>query len=458
MRDQLIGRESRDLDLVVAGRARRAARGVANGLGADYYDLDRERDAGRVLVAVGPGQHLTLDFTHLDSEGIEADLKKRDFTVNSLAIRLHDPGAVLDVTMGMRDLDEGVLRACAPTAIDDDPIRALRAVRLAHQLGFDIELETLNQIQRAAGRLRDMSPERVRDEVFRILALPPAGDALRQSIRLGLLFEVLPELASLQGMDQPAPHQFDGLEHSLRVADQLAHWVGDKGSSDDLWSQLEPYSSRIQAHLGQNVALDRTRAQSLVLAGLVHDIGKPLVAQVSEAGVPSFHGHEAVGAEMAVRRGDALHLSRSEVNSLERVVANHMRPGQLAREPSLTGRAVYRFFRATGEEGVDICLLALADLMGQSEPPPDSARWGGRLGVVRRLLEAFFDRPTQEVEPSMLLSGEELMRELNLEEGPIVGRLLEAIRQEQAEGTIHSREQALAFALQQQRESEDSEA
>jgi tRNA nucleotidyltransferase/poly(A) polymerase len=427
---------------------------VANGLGADYYDLDRERDTGRVLFGGETGSQATLDFSRLDPGGIEQDLKKRDFSINALAIPLQMPESIIDVTNGLQDLELGQVRACGPSSVQHDPIRALRAVRLAHQLGFDIEPSTLDQVRQAGRQLKNVSAERIRDELFRILALPSAGKALRQSFQLDLLAEVLPELAPLEGMAQPAPHHFDGLEHSLRVAKQLAHWVGDVEGSDGLWRQLEPYAERIQEHLTETFTLGRSRGQLLILAGLLHDVGKPAVLQVSDSGVPRFHGHESLGAEMVVSRGDAMHLSRSEVGSLGRIVANHMRPGQLAKEPSLTGRAVYRFFRATGEDGVDICLLAMSDLTGLSDPPPDEARWKARLRVVKRLLEAYFDRRNEEVTPTPLVSGEELMQALDLEQGPLIGRLLEAICQEQAEGTIRSLEQALAFATRHQYDSE----
>lgn len=158
---------------------------------------------------------------------------------------------------------------------------------------------------------------------------------------------------------------------------------------------------------------------------------------------------------MAWSRAEALHLSRSEAAALKRTIANHMRPGQLAKQDTLTGRAVYRFFRATGDEGVDICLLALADLVGQSASPPDSSRWEARLRVVHRLLEATYERSDQEVTPESLVNGDDLMKVLDLAAGPLIGKLLEAIRQEQAEGTIRSREEALAFATRQVRNPDD---
>ncbi len=216
VRDQLLGLDSHDLDLVVGGPARRVARAVANGLGADYYDLDRERDTGRLLLGGGPGFQVTLDFSRLDPGGIEQDLKQRDFTINALAIPLQTPESILDMTNGLRDLELGQVRACGPMSVQNDAVRALRAVRLAHQLGFEIEHSTLDQVRRAGVQLKNVSVERIRDEFFRILALPSAGSALRESVELGLLFDVLPELAPLEGMAQPEPHHFDGLEHSLR--------------------------------------------------------------------------------------------------------------------------------------------------------------------------------------------------------------------------------------------------
>jgi hypothetical protein len=134
------------------------------------------------------------------------------------------------------------------------------------------------------------------------------------------------------------------------------------------------------------------------------------------------------------------------VSAVGRIVANHMRPGQLAREGQVTGRAVYRFFRATGGEGVGICLLALADLCGQTQAQPEPARWERRLAVAKRLLQAYFERRELEVEPQPLVNGEDLMGELGMEAGPELGDLLEAIRQSQADGAIQSREEALAFA------------
>jgi poly(A) polymerase len=455
VRDQLLGRESSDFDLVVAGPARQAGRSVANGLGAAYFDLDRERDTGRVLVRGGGEGQVTLDFARLDSGGIEADLRKRDFTVNALALRLWDTGDLLDVTGGLKDLEQGAVRACGPTAVADDPVRGLRAVRLAAQLGFDIEPETVLQIRQVSTRLASVSAERVRDELFCILALPSSIDAIRRTIELGLMIDVLPELAPLDGLVQHEPHRFDALEHSLRVADSLTRWVHEPSASSRFWPQFEPCVDRIQHDLRASLAFERTRAQLLVLAGLLHDVGKPEVQVIRDDGSPDFHGHEEVGADMAKARGRALRLSRGEVDSLGRIVANHMLPGRLAKESSIAGREVYRFFQATGDDGVGVCLLSLADLAGQSDASQQGAKWEGRIRVVKRLADGFYDRYGQEVEPKMLIDGHDLIKELGLDEGPEVGDLLELIRQAQADGVVHTRADALALAMRQ-RQREDA--
>jgi tRNA nucleotidyltransferase/poly(A) polymerase len=450
VRDGYLGRQSRDLDLVVDGPARQAARAVANALGADYYDLDRERDTGRVLLAPDDGERVTLDFSHLAPGGIEADLSQRDFTVNAMAVHLESAGVLIDPTGGLDDLEHRRLRACGSQAIIDDPVRALRAVRLAHQLRMEVAPGTIDQLRKIAGKLDRVSAERLRDELFRILLLPKAVGAVRQAIELGFLFDVLPELAPLDGLAQPAPHRFDGLEHSLRVADCLAEWLWAGEGSEVFWQSLEPYSGRVREHLHEPLNQDRVRGQLLVLAGLLHDVGKPMVVEVSDDGIPRFHGHEAAGADIVVRRAEGLHLSRAEADSLGRIVANHMRPGQIAHQESVTKRAIYRFFRTTRQDGVDICILALADKCGQTDGVPAEARWQSRIDVVKRLLQAYFDRRDSEVSPPPLMNGDELMAELNLGEGPLIGEMLEAIQQAQVEGLVRTKEDALAFAAQWQ--------
>jgi poly(A) polymerase len=157
------------------------------------------------------------------------------------------------------------------------------------------------------------------------------------------------------------------------------------------------------------------------------------------------------GAQIAASRAEALHLSNDEADRVKTIIANHMRFHFFTsrmeaekREPSR--RAMYRFFRDSGEAGVDLILLGLADLRGTRAHALTQASWAAALDVARILLENYFERPQETIAPPRLLNGHELMRDMDLESGPAIGQLLEAIREEQATGKIETREQAFVFA------------
>jgi tRNA nucleotidyltransferase/poly(A) polymerase len=182
------------------------------------------------------------------------------------------------------------------------------------------------------------------------------------------------------------------------------------------------------------------------MAALYHDVGKAKTYSVDEEGRIRFLEHELVGAQMVSQRARRLHLNNDECERLKIIVRNHMRPLLLAQlEDQPSRRAIYRFFRATGEAGVDICYLSLADALGTYGSSVPEEKWIRQLEVIRLLLESWWERPDEEINPPALLGGGDLMRELGIPPGRQVGQLLEAIREAQAAGELENREQALDF-------------
>lgn len=457
VRDLLLGRALRDIDFVVPDKAIPLARRVAKALEADFYPLDQERDAGRVIARGEINNRMVLDFVGMQGNNIDGDLAARDVTINAMAVDLRQPDALLDPLGGAADLVAKKVRACTPQSFSSDPVRVLRAVRMAASFGLQIEKETRTLMRAAASGLESISPERMRDELFRLLLAPKRSASIRALEMLGALNQIFPELAALKGLEQPAPHLFDVREHSLHVLDALekvmmalAPEYPAEGASD-LQSglivlSLGRYRQQISQHLEAEVVLERPRRALLVFAALVHDAGKAPTRNLGNDGRIHFYEHEARGAEMIAERAGALHLSNDERDLLVTIVANHMRPMQLTQTGELpTRRAIYRFFRATGEAGVDICLLSLADLLGKygSEVPEDKLR--AHLDTLRALLEAYYERPQESVSPLILLNGDELMTEMKLKPGPKVGELLEALREAQATGEVITRVQAVEF-------------
>ncbi|OQY25985.1 MAG: hypothetical protein B6I34_00890 [Anaerolineaceae bacterium 4572_32.1] len=206
-----------------------------------------------------------------------------------------------------------------------------------------------------------------------------------------------------------------------------------------MMARLEEWRDELRDHLSQPTSGDRDRATLLKLAALLHDAGKPQTRSQDESGRVRFWGHEKSGAEIAARALRRLRFSGEEVTLARRVVAHHLRPLHLSRAEKVTRRAVYRFFRDTGEAGVDVVLLSLADHMGIT------AEWPRAADVAAILLEAYFYRRREIISPPKLVGGRDLMAEFDLAPGPRIGELLERVREAQAEGRISKRQEALSL-------------
>jgi putative nucleotidyltransferase with HDIG domain len=465
VRDGLLGRPLHDLDFVVDGDATALAAAARRVFHGALVPLDRERDTARVVIRY-KGHRFDLDFARCQGHDWDADLGARDFTVNAIAV---DPtGRYLDPLNGREDLAAGRLRATNENAFRDDPLRMLRAVRLVAELGLHIEPQTMAWMRRDAPLLPHVAAERMRDEFTRILDAPGAARHLDDLDDLGLLAQVLPEVAALRGVGQSPPHRWDVWTHTRMTVDALGGLLaylegtsrGDSqvGSPGWVWGDVEerlgPLRADIVAHLGRIVSDTRERSFVLKLAALLHDVGKPQTRSLGDDARLHFYQHERVGADLAAERLRALRFSNDEIALVQTMIAHHLRPGQLARDKGLSRRAIYRFFKATGEAGVEIGLLSLSDMLAVWGPALPSRRWLRRLDVVTTLLSTFFDR-SPVVLPPPLVNGRELMGALGLAPGPEVGRLLEAIREAQAAGEVETRQAALALAARLKREREN---
>jgi len=465
IRDRLLERPSYDFDFVVDGDAVALGRRLANEAGADYFELDPVRGTGRMLLSTGDGRRLIFDFARLRGASIDEDLRARDLTVNAMAAALDDPDRLIDPTGGLKDLRARFLRACSSHALLDDPVRALRCIRIADELSANVEADTVRQVRAAAVKLAEVAPERIRDEFFRILGLPSVAPALRQLDSLSLLTSVIPELEALRDLEQPTGHAYDALTHTLAVVAGLDRilWLlepQEEGRATDLaagWvlHSLGPYRASLAEYLNHSLSFGRTRRQLLYLATLVHDVGKSRTYARDAEGVIRFLGHEAVSAAMAVEMARRMALSLAETAELERLVADHMRPGWVEKNEGPTRRALYRYYRSTQAAGIGIGLLSLADLLGKHVPPVPEAAWSKRVATVHALFETWFEKRDQQVNPPLLLNGDAVMELLGLPSGPAVGRLLEELREAQASGDVRTIAEAEALLRQQLRAMED---
>ena len=458
VRDALLSKPSHDLDFACPGDALNLARRLANRLGGAYYPLDVERGTARVIVTAEGGQRYNLDFAALRGPTLQADLEDRDFTINAMAVEIHSPQTLLDPLGGAADLDARTLRACSPTSFDDDPVRILRAIRMAATLELRITAETRAQMRAVVSALPTVSPERLCLELFRILDGPRPAASIRALDMLGALVHVLPELETLKNVEQTSPHVHDAWEHTLSTVRSLEKLLAVLDQDFDPKRDANVFTAPISRHLGRfrrqlrdyleaELVVDRPVRSLLFLAVLYHDIGKPSCGQhEEESGRIRFLKHEHEGAEVIADRARQLRLSNAEIDWLKTVVKEHMRPTWLAREErELSKRAIYRFFRDAGEAGVGVVLLSLADLLGTYEHTLPQERWERQIKVARALLAAWWERREERVDPPALISGHDLIRKFDLQPSPLIGELLEAVREAQADDRVRTRQDALAF-------------
>lgn len=464
VRDLLSSRLSPDFDFALPSNGISLARKVANALHADFLALDDERDTGRVIVTDDDGSRVFLDFATYRGANLDEDLRARDFTINAIAYNLQD-GTLIDPTDGGNDIRAKVIRACSPTAFTDDPVRILRAVRQAAAFGYTIDKTTREWMKQASGQVGRVSVERLRDEIFKILNGPKAGASIRALDMLGVLSHLMPELLKMKGVEQSPPHVYDVWTHTLAVLDQLDQLIAslrigyNAESTNDMYTgllsvRLGRYREQLANHFSSPLNIDRPHRSLLFFAALYHDVCKPDTKTIEETGRIRFFDHDVKGADVVAARARAFNLSSDEVERLHTVVRHHMRfhnfASRLEYEKQTPSRkAIYRFFRDSGSAGIDLILLALADVRGTQAAELTTDTWTAYLDVARLLLENYWEKPEEVVAPPRLLNGNDLIKELGLKPGPVIGQLLESIRENQAAGKIETREQALTFAREE---------
>jgi poly(A) polymerase len=443
VRDDLLGREVTDVDVVVEGEPEAAARGLADHLGGPVFQLSEAFGAWRAIDRAG-GR--VFDLSPLHGAGIEEDLARRDFSVNAMARPLADSsarrlaegaaalgalGELVDPLVGRPDLEAGILRVLGSGAYEADPLRPLRLARFAAELGFAPDSETERLTAQAAPRVADAAGERVFAELRRLVLAQGVVNGLALADRLGLLRAVLPELADLHDVEQSHYHHLDVYGHTVEVLERLI--------------ELERQATgRLRAALDEPLADELTRGQALRFGALLHDIGKPGTHALREGGRVTFMGHDRLGEEMIASLSRRLRMSTRLATYLGALARHHLVLGFLVHERPLDRRDVYRYLERTSPVAVEVTLLSCADRLATRGRKADQAI-AAHLELADQLMEAALDWREQGP-PRPPLRGRELARELSLEPGPEVGRLLAQLTEASYAGEVRTRDEALAFA------------
>ncbi|MEA2295329.1 MAG: poly(A) polymerase, partial [Solirubrobacteraceae bacterium] len=395
VRDRLLGRATDDLDVALDGDASTAAKALRRATGGAAFPLS-ETFGGWRVVDRGHGWH--VDVLPLLGGDLATDLAARDFTFNAMAEPLAG-GPLIDPHGGRADLAARVIRVVGAGALEADPLRAIRAVRFAAELGCTIEPATLAAVRAHAPLLVGVAPERVYAELRRIVGAAEPAAAVQLMTGAGVTGAVLPELLELRGVEQNVYHHADVYGHTLEVLGAAAELERDPSILGD---QAAAVASALAEPLGDEL----TRWGGLRFAALLHDIAKPATRGERPGGGVSFIGHDREGAEIARAILRRLRASGRLADHVAALTEHHLRLGFLVHEHPLTRRSVYRYLTTTAPRAVDVTVLTVADRLatrGRNAEPAIEAH----LALARTMLaEAFAFAPPRRP----LIRGDQLAR------------------------------------------------
>ena len=428
-----------DFDISLPIRPMKFAHDFAAETGGAFVLLDEEFPTVRVIV----DGDLIVDFSQFRAPTLEGDLSLRDLTVNAIAVKLEDllsAGQVelIDPMGGYQDMLDGIIRFCSERSVWDDPLRMLRAYRFAAALNFEISPESRRIVRRKAQLISESASERVRDELLKLLDSSNSHRWVKGMDEDGLLSVIIPEINPTKGVEQNEYHHLDVWGHTL-----LAYQIFEE---NPIPKPLEEFGDKVKEYLECEFTGGVNRYVLIKLALLLHDIGKPETRSVDEEGRIHFYGHDRLGAEMARRICMRLRLSRRGSSLIELLIKNHLGLMHLGKDYPPTDRALYRFLRKVGEEWLGEVLLSMADLEASQGPRRSDEETEMTGEIVRKLAHLYYVEIPRRKAHRRIVTGDDLIRELNLSPGPIIGKLLREIEEAHAIGRVKTKEEALELA------------
>ncbi len=433
VRDLLLGKDPDDIDLAVAGDPGPVAATIAQKRGGSIIDLGKKGFG--VLRVAAPS--LTADITPLNDQSIEENLRRRDFTINALAVDIAD-ARLVDCTGGLSDLEQKTIRMVSSAVFAEDPVRLVRAYRMAAMFRFCITPRTRTAIARSNHLIGTVAGERVWAEVLKLLTIPTSAPTIRQMADDGLLVALVPELKPAIGCTQNRFHQFDVFEHSLRAYERLEILLADADGR---------LAKRIPADEMANVV---DHGAIIKYAALLHDVGKPATKTVDADGGLRFPGHAGHGATIAATISRRLRLSNRQREAAVTIIRNHVRPLFLYRakeKDTLGDRGIIRFFNHCDTLTLPVLVHSLADCMAKHHRlQPRDADF---ISFCHRLMADYGNFRKRQASVPPLINGHDLIHVFGLFPAPRFKWILSRVNERRLSGELSTREEALAWVKTQ---------
>lgn len=429
IRDFYLGKENFDKDIIVLTDARIFAQELAQTLDATFVALDEENKIYRLVLK---DKINYIDVANPIGKTLIDDLKRRDLTINSVAINLKT-FEIIDLNDGIKDLKEKKIRHINEQNFLDDPLRLLRVYRFQAMLGFEIDSNLTQIIKKHATKIHKSAVERINYEITKLFSGDYCAKILMEMDESGLLAEILPVSGELKKIPPNLHHHLNLFDHSVEVVNQIQ-------------KLYEKSSPEVQEHLQKIDFGAASRLAHLKFAGFLHDIGKPDTWTIEEGtGKHRFIKHDDLGSKMALSMLKKAKFSKKQIDYLVKMIKFHIYPSHVITTPDVTEKVYMRLIRKMENEVIDVIILAMADRLSARGVEITDEIVEKNINNLQTLLDFYLSVKDSLKPIPKLLSGEEIMKILNISPSPKLGEIIKSMQEAQLAGDITTKDEALKF-------------
>lgn len=428
VRDIILGRENHDKDIIVMDEeAKSFAQRFAKKHDGTCVTLDEVNNIYRVCM---PDKINYVDITNPINSSLIDDIKRRDLTINAVAINLNS-GEYLDLVGGVEDIKNGVIRAISEENFVDDPLRILRAYRFASTLGFEIEKRTEEIIRKHVNLVLNPAVERRNVEIIKLFGGKYADKTLLEMDEAGLIDELFSTMVDVKKVPPNTHHHLDLFHHSVETVKQIQ-------------TIYENSSKEVKEHLESVDFGGDSRLAHLKLAGFLHDIGK-FSTWTIEGDRHRFIRHDEVGADLAKKLLKQNKLSKKQIEYICFIIRHHIYPSSVVSAPEVNDKIYMRYIRKTEDNAIDLITIAKADRLSAQGEAITKEMTETNINELNKLQEFYIKiKPTLKPIPK-LLEGGEIMEILDIKPSKELGEVIKKLHQAQLDGIVNTKDDAIQF-------------
>ena len=430
VRDGIMGKLSHDLDIIVTDCPAKeyAEKFAQNNDTATIVTLDESNNIYRVVMS---DKINYIDITNPINNSLEEDIKRRDITINAVAYNIKTE-EILDLTGGINDIENKVIRTVSENNMVDDPLRMIRVYRFASTLGFNIDKETEAIIKRHLGMILMPAVERRNCELLKLFGGEYADKVLLEMDKTGLIDILFPIMLDVKKVPSNTHHHLDLFHHSIETVKQIQ-------------KIYETSDTEVKTHLEQIDFGAETRLAHLKLAGFLHDIGKFSTWTIEDDGRHRFIRHDEIGEEIAKGILKKQKFSKKQIDYIAMMIRHHMYPSSVISSPVINDKIYMRYVRKAGDNAIDLITIAKADRLSAKGPMVTKEMIKDNIDGLNKLQDFYIKvKPTLKPIPK-LIDGTEIMQILNIKPSPALGEILSKLHNAQIDGIVTTKQEAVDF-------------